>query len=61
MIAFYIIFIAFHFFMSGMLASAILTNSAEHRLNPARLYVVAVLCFLFGLYFSIALVGYSSR
>ena len=61
MTAFYILFLSFHFFMSGMLASAILTNRAEHRSNPIRLYVVAVLCFAFGLYFSIALVGYSSQ
>lgn len=61
MTAFYIIFVSFHFFMSGMLTSAILTNRAEHRPNPVRLYGVAVLCFLFGLYFSIALVGYSSQ
>jgi len=61
MAAFYILFLAFHFFMSGMLTSAILTNSVEHRHNPVRLYVVAVLCFLFGLYFSISLVGYSSQ
>ena len=60
MTAFYILFLAFHFFMSGMLTSAILTNRAEHRPNPVRLYVVAVLCFLFGLYFTIALIGYSS-
>jgi len=61
MTAFYILFIAFHFFMSGMLTSAILTNGVEYRSNPLRLYVVAVLCFMFGLYFSISLVGYVGR
>jgi len=44
-----------------MLTSAILTNGVEYKTNPLRLYVVAVLCFLFGIYFTIALVGYSSQ
>jgi hypothetical protein len=57
----YIIFLAFHFFMSGMLTSAILTNKVEHRPNPVRLYACAVACFAFGIYFTIALIGYSSR
>jgi hypothetical protein len=61
MTAFYIIFVSFHFFMSGMLTSAILTNRVEHKPNPLRLYVVAVLCFLFGLYFLIALIGYGAQ
>ncbi len=59
MFAFYIIFLSFHFFMSGMLTSAILTNVAEGRPTKLNVYVFAVLCFVFGLYHTIALIGYS--
>ena len=61
MTVYYIIFIAFHFFMSGMLTCAVLTNKAEGRPNPRKLYIFAVLCFIFGLYHTIALVGYSAQ
>jgi hypothetical protein len=47
--------------MSGMLTCAVLTNKAEGRPNPRKLYIFAVLCFLFGLYHTIALVGYSAQ
>ena len=60
MIGLYIIFVVLHFFMSGMLTSAILVNRVESRTNPVKLYVTAVVSFVFGLYFIISLVGYTS-
>lgn len=54
-------FTALTFFLSGMLTSAILINKAESRHSSWNLYAFAVLNFLFGLYYLIALVGASSK
>jgi hypothetical protein len=54
----YIIAIICHIFLSGMLTSAILVNRAEGKPNKWNLYVFAVLCFLFGVYHLIALIGH---
>lgn len=55
------IFVIFHFILAGMLLGAILTNRAEERSSSWKLYVSAVLCFLFGLYFLIASIGYRAQ
>jgi len=54
-------FTALTFFLSGMLTSAIFINKAESRPNSWNLYAFAVLNFLFGLYYLVALVGASSK
>lgn len=60
MLIVYIILIICHLFLSGMLTSAILTNRAEGKPSKWNLYVFAILCFLFGLYHLISLVGKTS-
>lgn len=57
----YIILIICQFFLSGMLTSAILTNRAEGKTSKWNLYAFAVLCFLFGIYFIVALIGYTGK
>lgn len=54
-------FTALTFFLSGMLTSAICVNRAEGRTSSWNLYAFAVLNFLFGLYYLVALVGASSK
>ncbi len=54
-------FTALTFFLSGMLTSTILINKAESQHSSWNLYAFAVLNFLFGLYYLIALVGASSK
>lgn len=49
------------FFLSGMLTSAILINRAEGRPSNWNLYAFAVLCFAFGTYYLISLIGLASR
>ena len=58
MLVVYIVLIISQFFLSGMLTSAILTNRAEGKPSKWNLYMFAVLCFLFGGYHLIALIGY---
>lgn len=57
----YIVLIICHLFLSGMLTSAILTNRAEGKPSKWNMYVFAVLCFLFGIYHLIALIGKASN
>lgn len=57
----YIVLIISQFFLSGMLTSAILTNRAEGKPNKWNSYLFAVLCFLFGVYHLIALIGYGAN
>lgn len=57
----YIVLIISQFFLSGMLTSAILTNRAEGKTSKWNLYVFAVLCFLFGGYHLVALIGYGAN
>jgi len=57
----YIPLIICHIFLSGMLTSAILVNRAEGKPSKWNLYVFAVLCFLFGVYHLIALIGFSGN
>lgn len=60
MIFVYILSIIVHFFLSGMLTSAILTNLVEGRAVGWRLLTFAPICFLFGIYYIIALIGYNT-
>lgn len=55
------LFVISQFFLSGMLTSAIMINRAEGRVSNWNLYTFAVLCFLFGVYYLVALVGMASR
>ena len=55
------IFVICQFFLSGMLTSAILTNRAQGRPVNWNLYAFAVLCFLFGIYYIVALIGAASN
>lgn len=56
-----VILIICQFFISGMLTSAILINRAENRHSHWNLYACAVLCFMFGLYYIIALIGAAGK
>lgn len=58
MIFAYIIAIICHMFLSGMLTSAILVNRAEGRPSDWKLWACAPICFLFGIYNIVALIGY---
>jgi len=60
MIFIYIVAIICHLFLSGMLTSAILVNRAEGRSSDWRLYTCAPICFLFGIYYIVALIGWGS-
>lgn len=61
MLVVYSVIIICQFFLSGMLTSAILTNKAEGKPNKWNLYIFAVLCFLFGIYHLITLIGYGAN
>lgn len=56
-----ILFIVVHFFLSGMLTSAIMVDLVEGRPSNWKILTFAPVCFLFGLYYLIALIGYESQ
>ena len=60
MIFVYILFIVVHLFLSGMLTSAIVNNKIEGRSIGWNLWVCTPACFLFGIYYIIALIGYTT-
>lgn len=60
MIFVYILSIIVHLVLSGMLASAILTNRVEGKSIGWKLWVCTPTCFLFGIYYIIALIGYTT-
>ena len=61
MIFVYIVAIICHLFLSGMLTSAILVNRAEGRPVNWKLWTCAPICFLFGIYHIVALIGYEAN
>jgi hypothetical protein len=61
MILVFILQIICHFFLSGMLTSEIFVSKLEGRKISWILWTFAPICFLFGIYNLIALVGYISK
>jgi hypothetical protein len=61
MIIVFILQIILHFFLSGLLTNAIIISKIEGRKVGWMVWAFAPICFLFGIYHLIALVGYTSK